>query len=276
MTLPSTATPTLSTRSTPPAARACWNRLLDHVADRYRPAGRFASRFARGKLGLDPVFRHLLAEGLLPAGAEVVDIGCGQGLLTGLLRAVDAVEPRLGWPADWAAAPRGCRVTGVELMARDVERARAAAAAADAGGGSGGDEFICGDMRQVAFPPCDAVVILDVLHYIPVDEQDAVLARVHAALRPGGRLLLRVGDAQERWGFRVSQWVDRIVTLVRGHSAPPTWGRPLAAWQATLRRLGFTVEARPMSQGTPFANVLLIARRLDGPPPPSANPETSR
>ncbi len=131
-------------------------------------------------------------------------------------------------------------------------------------------------MRLVPFPPCDAVVILDVLHYIPVDEQDAVLARVHAALRPGGRLLLRVGDAQERWGFRVSQWVDRVVTLVRGHRSPPTWGRSLADWQAALRRLGFTAEARPMSQGTPFANVLLIARRLDGPPPPSANPETSR
>lgn len=274
MTLPPTPSPILSNRAAPPAARACWNQLLDHVADRYRPAGRFASHFARGKLGMDPVFRHLLAEGLLPAGAEVVDIGCGQGLLTGLLRAVDAVEARLGWPADWAAAPLGCRVTGVELMARDVERARAAAAAA-ARGGASRDEFICGDMRLVPVPPCDAVVILDVLHYIPVDEQDAVLARVHAALRPGGRLLLRVGDAQERWGFRVSQWVDRVVTLVRGHSAPPTWGRSLADWQEALRRLGFTVEARPMSQGTPFANVLLIGRRRDGSPPPVANPETS-
>lgn len=252
---PTASTPTA--RAAAPDARRCWTALLDHVADRYRAAGPFAWRFARGKLSMDPVFRHLLEAGLLPARAEVLDIGCGQGLLAGLLRSVDEVDARLGWPLAWAAAPLGSRVTGIELMARDVERARAAAARA----GTGLDEFICGDMRSVPFPACDAVVILDVLHYIPVDEQDAVLARVHAALRPGGRLLLRVGDAHARRGFVISQWVDRVVTRVRGHRAPPTYGRALTDWQAALRRLGFSVEARPMSRGTPFANVLLIAQR---------------
>jgi hypothetical protein len=46
-----------------------------------------------------------------------------------------------------------------------------------------------------------------------------------------------------------------------GHRAPPTWGRPLAEWQSLLQAIGFAVQARPMSQGTPFANVLLIADR---------------
>jgi len=40
---------------------------------------------------------------------------------------------------------------------------------------------------------------------------------------------------------------------------PPTWGRTVAEWQALLGQLGFTVQAVPMSQGTPFANVLLVA-----------------
>lgn len=271
------SSPPLPSPVAAPEARVCWNRLLDQVADRYRAAGPFAWRFARGKLGMDPVFRHLLEQGLLTPQAEVVDIGCGQGLLTGLLRAVDAVDSRLGWPEGWAPAPRGCRVTGIELMPRDVERARAAAATDVATPGMPRDEFICGDMRQVPLPACDAVVILDVLHYIPIPDQDAVLARVHAALRPGGRLLLRVGDAQERWGFGVSQWVDRIVTQVRGHSAAPTWGRPLYEWQDTLHRLGFSVEARPMSQGTPFANVLLVCRRSGGPARSvAAHPESLR
>ena len=118
-------------------------------------------------------------------------------------------------------------------------------------------------MRTTAFPDCDVVVILDVLHYIDHAEQDRVLERVHAALSPSGRLLLRVGDAQERRGYAISQWVDRIVTFVRGHRVPPTFGRPLAQWVARLTSLGFDVERRPMSQGTPFANVLLVARRRD-------------
>jgi hypothetical protein len=102
-------------------------------------------------------------------------------------------------------------------------------------------------------------VILDVLHYIDIAEQNRVLERVRAALAPQGRLLLRVGDASARRGFRFSQWVDAVVTFVRGHRVTPTFGRPLAAWIVKLEALGFHVQAVPMSEGTPFANVLLIA-----------------
>jgi hypothetical protein len=48
---------------------------------------------------------------------------------------------------------------------------------------------------------------------------------------------------------------------VRGHRAPPTWGRSVAEWTAALQSLGFTVRDVPMSAGTPFANVLLVADR---------------
>jgi len=238
---------------TMPCARSddhAWRRLRAAASAPYRDAGRFAWHFARGKLGFDPVFRHVLQHGLLAAGGRVLDIGCGQGLLASLLLAAGRAD---AWPEGWAPAPRGARVTGIELMLRDVERARRAL--------GGAAEFHCADMRDAQLPACDAVVILDVLHYIDLAAQDALLARVHQALAPGGRLLLRVGDAQARHGFAVSQWVDRIVTAVRGHRVPPTFCRPLPAWMARLQALGFAVEARPMSQGMPFANVLLVAQR---------------
>nr|WP_236589222.1 class I SAM-dependent methyltransferase [Ramlibacter aurantiacus] len=232
-----------------------WRQLLDLASEPYRGAGRFAWHFARGKLGMDPVFRHLLRHGLIAPGARVLDIGCGQGLLASLLRACGRGEVAHRWPAGWAPAPAGARVTGIELMPRDVERARAAL-------GEGGDaRFVCGDMRRVDFPACDAVVILDVLHYVTHAEQNEVLRRVRDALAPGGRLLLRVGDAGARRGFAISQWVDRLVTRVRGHTVPPTYGRTLPEWIEQLRALGLRVEPRPMSEGTPFANVLLVAQR---------------
>jgi len=235
--------------------RAAWARLLDHASEPYRSAGRFAWHFARGKLGYDPVFRHMLASGLIPPSARVLDIGCGQGLLASLLRACATLRETGHWPKGWATAPAGAQVTGIELMPRDVERARAAL-------GEGADaRFVCGDMRTAAFPASDAVVILDVLHYVTHEEQDAVLQRVHDALVPGGRLLLRVGDAGARRGFAISQWVDRAVTRLRGHTVPPVYGRTLTEWIAQLRKLGLHVEPRPMSQGTPFANVLLVAQR---------------
>jgi SAM-dependent methyltransferase len=230
-----------------------WRRLLDHASAPYRGAGRFAWHFARGKLGMDPVFRHLLGAGLIPPGARVLDIGCGQGLLASLLRACSQASQRQQWPAAWPAAPLDTCVTGIELMARDVERARAALGDAAT--------FVCGNMCEAAYPPSEVIVILDVLHYVSSAEQDRVLARVRDALVPGGRLLLRVGDAAEPRGYGISQWVDRVVTRVRGHRVAPTYGRPLSAWIAQLQSLGLRVEPRPMSQGTPFANVLLVAER---------------
>jgi SAM-dependent methyltransferase len=234
------------------AAAAAWPALRDAATEPYRRAGHFAWHFARGKLGLDPVFRHLLNEGLIAPHARVLDIGCGQGLLASLLRACTALHQQGRWPSHWAAAPVAVHVTGIEMMPLDVQRAQAAL----------GDtaEFVCGDMRHTPFPEVDAVVILDVLHYISVPEQNEVLARVRRALPPGGSLLLRVGDAASRRGFLASQWVDAVVTFVRGHRVTPQFGRTLADWVAQLESIGFTVTSQPMSAGTPFANVLLVAR----------------
>jgi SAM-dependent methyltransferase len=212
-------------------------QLVEAAAAPYRRAGRFAWHFARGKLGGDPVFRHLVESRLIPARARVLDLGCGQGLLAALL-------PAAGAPP---AAYRG-----IELMARDVERARRAL-----GAGCGVAQ---GDIRTAEYGAADAAVILDVLHYMPIADQDAVLARVRRALAPGGLLLLRVGDADAGLPFLLSNWVDWTVACVRGHGATRFHCRSVAQWRSALEALGFTVRAEPMSRGTPFANVLLAAR----------------
>ncbi|MCA0242224.1 MAG: class I SAM-dependent methyltransferase [Proteobacteria bacterium] len=240
------------------ATQASWRALHERACQPYRSAGRFAWHFARGKLGRDPVFRGMLERGhlshLSADGGRVVDIGCGQGLLASLLQACREHAALGRWPAAWPAPPRATAYTGIELMARDVRRAEGAISHLPLA-----PSFVCADMRQAALPPCDLVVILDVLHYVGHAEQDALLRRVRQALGRRGRLLLRVGDMADARGFAASQWVDRVVTAVRGHRVAPTWGRTIGDWTALLHALGFAVQAVPMSRGTPFANVLLVA-----------------
>ena len=242
----------MSSEATP---QASWLALHRAACLPYRAAGRFAWHFARGKLGRDPVFRSLLEHGLLGERCiRVLDIGCGQGLLASLCLAATELAAKGRWPVEWMAAPELQRYTGIELMAANLVRAKAAL------GRQGGRFcFVEGDMRSTTLPACDRVVILDVLHYVDPAAQQALLRRVHAALTPGGRLLLRVGDASQRGGFAVSQWVDRLVARARGHRAPPSWGRRLPEWTALLEQQGFVVRSMPMSRGTPFANVLLVA-----------------
>lgn len=237
---------------------AAWRALHQAATEPYRHAGRFTWHFARGKLARDPVFRHLVERGGLGRGGRVVDIGCGQGLLASLLQSCTDLSRSGHWPQAWAPAPRATAYTGIELMRRDVARAeRSVGTLALA------PRFVNADMCTAPLPACDLVVILDVLHYVGHDAQAGVLRRVRDALAPRGRLLLRVGDVADRRGFRISQWVDFVVTLTRGHRVPPTWGRTVAEWSVLLAGLGFDVRALPMSAGTPFANVLLIADLRD-------------
>jgi cyclopropane fatty-acyl-phospholipid synthase-like methyltransferase len=154
------------------------------------------------------------------------------------------------WPQGWPPAPRPQSTRGIELMVRDVERARRALGP------------VCvsqGDIRVAEFGECDAVVMLDVLHYMAGAAQRAVLQRVRAALPPRGLLLLRVGDAGGGLRFRYSQWVDKLVMLYRARAFVATHCRSIAQWRKLLSECGFEVQDGPMRQGTRFANVLLIA-----------------
>lgn len=228
--------------------------MVDEATRPYRRAGRFAWHFARGKLKGDPVFVGMLAHGLLPPCARIVDIGCGQGLLTAWLSAATALQNQGRWPKTLPPAPDPISIHGIELMAPDVARANAALG----NNNRMGIRFTVGDMCRVDFGQADAVVILDVLHYVDIAAQNAVLRRVRDALTPNGRLILRVGDADGGWPFRASVWVDHAVTFFRGHRHSQLHCRPLSDWQATLTDLGFSLRTIPMNQGTPFANILLV------------------
>lgn len=239
------------------AARAndapAFREMVQRAAQRFRASGRSPYYFARGKLGGDPVFAALLKQGLIPNGARIVDIGCGQGVLAALLAAAESART---WPADFAPAPKSWTLTGFDLRTGAVRHGQRALA--DLG------ERVtlkAGDARHEPLPSCDVTVILDVLHYIDFTAQHDLLRRIHAALVPGGMLLLRVGDAAQGWRFRVTLAGDWLITLVRGTPWPRFWCRSQGQWIARLTELGFEATATPMSEGTPFANVLLVCRR---------------
>jgi trans-aconitate methyltransferase len=231
---------------------APYRALAKDAAARYPARDRFARHFAFGKLTRDPVFRHLIESGAIPRGARLVDLGCGQGVLAALLAAARERHARGEWPAQWPAPPDPASMLGIDLSARNIARARSARI--------DGATFEQGDIREARVPQAEAIAILDVLHYVDEASQALVFARVRDALALGGVLLLRVGDRSGAWRFRYTDAVDRFVTWLRTGRREPVHTRPAAQWRALLEELGFHVEQRPMSKGTLFANVLLVAR----------------
>ena len=123
----------------------------------------------------------------LRGGERVLDLACGIGR--------HSVE----------LAHRGMRVTGLDLSAPSLERARAAAARAGVE-----VEFLQGDMRRLPWKSeFDAAVnLFSSFGYFETEAQDQlVLGGVAQALRPGGRFLLETahvfGIAQQ---FRARWW----------------------------------------------------------------------
>jgi SAM-dependent methyltransferase len=225
--------------------------LLESASAPYRAASRFAYKFARGKLRTDPAYRAILERGLLQGRRRILDLGAGQCLLAAWLQAALRCYASGGWPPQWPPPPAELSLRAIELMPREVECARRALGSTV--------EVLQGDIRSAEFGSVDAVVMLDVVHYVAAPLQRAILQRVRAALPAGGVLLLRVGNAGSGLRFAYSRMVDKIVMLARGHGLVSVHCRSVAQWALLLRECGFESEAVPMSQGTLFANVLLIA-----------------
>jgi len=227
--------------------------LLKTAARPYWAAGPYAYFFARGKLAGDPIFVATLRNGDIPTGARVLDLGCGQCLLAALLLAADRQFEAGIWPRDWPEPPRFSSWLGIDAHASSANAARTAL-------GGNSISVLTADLRDAELPDADVVLLFDVLHYLEAEQQVILLEKVARALRGGGKLLLRVADAEAGWRFGLTRVIDHGVVVLSGRLSTRFFCRSIADWTGLLSRFGFRIERQPMSQGTPFANILLTAR----------------
>jgi SAM-dependent methyltransferase len=215
----------------------------------------FHWELTRGKLRHDPVYLQLLQRGLLPDGdGRLLDLGCGRGILLSLLVTARERLARGLYPEGWPPPPCGLELVGIETSARAATVARSALGAEA--------RIEVADLRDAPLPPARAALLLDVLHYLPAAAQEELLARVAAALPPGGLLLVRDADAGGGWRFTATRIQERACALARRHWRQRFHYRSAAEWRRLLEAAGFEVDVAPMAGGTPYANVLLAGRRI--------------
>lgn len=230
-----------------------FRRLLDAASRDFRRAGIYPWQFARWKLRLDPVFITLLRRGAFPDHGRLIDVGCGQGVLLALLAAAREAYRHGSWPVGWPAPPLHLDLHGIERRADRVQVASRAL--------QGTARVQCHDVRSFDFPRCTVVTALDVLLYLGREEQQRLLERIARSLEPGGLLLLREADAARRFAYRITRWSAQLSGMGRGALWPELCCRSARQWTEDLEALGFSVRSEPMSEGTPFANVLFTARK---------------
>jgi len=179
----------------------------------------------------------------LPEEGDILDIGCGFGLFS----------------LYYAQLLPSARLRGVDLSRRRIEIARAAARRL----GLGNVEYAVGDARE--FRPdaeYSAVYMLDIVHHIPAETVEPLLAALYKALVAGGRLIVKdvgVQPAYKRW---FTHALDRLMSP-RG--VIHYW--PAERLQGLLERVGFRVYRHLMVDFLPYPHVLYVCHRAsDGAP----------
>lgn len=134
----------------------------DRVAERY-------VEWSGG--GGDPRDRFVaFLEAHLPAGAAVLELGCGMGALT------------------TARLAKRFAVTGVDISGRSIELAKRNVP---------GATFLHADMTTVSFPAAsfDALTAFYSIIHVPREEHAPLLQSIAGWLRPGGLLVATMGAA---------------------------------------------------------------------------------
>ncbi len=168
--------------------------------------------------GFVPELGAAVLELLAPRpGEAILDLGCGDGVLTARIREAGARVTRLEPDPDMAAR---ARARGNRVLEQDAH-----------------DPFGSG--------LCDAVFSNAALHWMR--DPPRVLRNIHAALKPGGRLVAEQG------GFgNVAAVVTALTASLEaaGHPVPPSpWDFPTpTAQRARLEAAGFRVETIALIQ----------------------------
>jgi len=149
-----------------------------------------------------------LAE-ILPAGARVLDLGCGTGV-----------------PASQLLIQRGFDVLGLDISEVQIERARGLVPDAT---------FVQGDLVTWEAEPAsfDAVVSLYTLIHVPLEDQRTLLPRVRRWLRTDGFLLAIFGRARlslvEEYQGAPMFWdqadISTYLEWLMGAGLVPLWDR---------------------------------------------------
>ncbi|MBN1608858.1 MAG: DUF2062 domain-containing protein, partial [Polyangiaceae bacterium] len=201
---------------------------------RYRDAPIGDRSYVAAKLGTDPIVAALHS---LPGSFGVLlDAGAGRGQLSLL-----ALE--LG---------RATHVVGFDWDTRKTGLAQRAA--------RGEAHYFEADLRSVCWPPADTILMADVLHYLAPDDQDAVLERAAADLRPGGRLVIREVEEARGWRTVFTRASERIGSFVGYNQGRRLHFQPISRLVARLESLGLECTKVPAGTG-PLSNVLLVAHR---------------
>lgn len=173
----------------------------------------------------EEIEKHVPRQGL------VYDAGCGYGLIAQYL----------------ALSGPQRKVVGIDVDQRRIEAARKAITLANL-------SFEVKDLSRGAdIPPCDCILMYDLLHHLPYEAQEKLVLAARKKLNPGGVLLIKEIDLKPEWKLLFTYVLDKIVT--RGARM---YYSPAQERISFLKEAGFRVEYKRLRSFWPYPHYLLV------------------
>lgn len=175
----------------------------------------------------------------LPREGRFYDLGCGYGFLT--------------WILHWSSPGR--QFIGVDYDPEKVSLAQGIRQQESVA-------FHHGDIRRFPLEPAEGILLLDVLHYLLPEDQQALLDRAYGALKPGGVLIIRDGIVElssRIKGTQLTEWFStRLIGFNKKRQASLYYISREKLMQWAMER-GAAAELH--DPGGVTANLIFIIRR---------------
>lgn len=216
----------------------------EHESACARVAAQFSQRWLRGyvgsKLRHDPVYPAAYE---LFSGSDdpILDVGCGVGLLAFYLRERGCGQPILGLDVDARKIRQGMRIAqerykDVDLRTQDVQ----------------------GPLPDFS----GTIALFDVLHYLPLAQQTALLSHLARCVAPAGLLVIRDCPRDNGPRFWMTWAAEKFAQTV-------SWNWKTSLHFPSRERINgafpeaeFERESQPLWGTSPFNNYLFVFRRV--------------
>jgi 2-polyprenyl-3-methyl-5-hydroxy-6-metoxy-1,4-benzoquinol methylase len=218
--------------------------LTGHEAACARVAAQFPERWLRGyagsKLRRDPVYPAAYE---LFSGSDdpILDVGCGVGLLAFYLRERGCRQPILGLDVDARKIRQGTRIA--QQRYKDVE-------------------FRSQDVQGPLPVFSGTIALFDVLHYLPLARQTALLSRLAQCVAPAGSLVIRDCPRDNGPRFWMTWAAEKFAQAVSWNLNTSLHFPSRERINDAFSEIEFERESRPLWGASPFNNYLFIFRRV--------------
>jgi 2-polyprenyl-3-methyl-5-hydroxy-6-metoxy-1,4-benzoquinol methylase len=123
--------------------------------------------------------------------------------------------------------------------------------------------FVHADITEYAFETYDAIVMMDILHYLQPEQQKIVIEKSIRAIKPGGLIVIRDGDKELAKRQKGTELTEKFSTQIFGFNK--TAGKGLSFLSgATIKQIAAAnqMQCNEIDESTYTSNIIFVLKHL--------------